>query len=115
MEIRLERTALKLAERDTISIVDGKGARIAVIGGTAWVTQERDLRDVMLRPGQSFILDRNGTAIVEALTESEVVLDAPSGCLDADGSRRDPNLTSLAILGYTRRAVARNAPALRRG
>ena len=115
MEIKLERTAVSLAERDTITIVDGKGARIAIVAGTAWVTQERDTRDVMLRAGQSFILDRNGTAIVEALSETEVALDAADGCTDARASRRDPALTSLAILGYARHAVARGESALRRG
>ncbi|MEO7761578.1 MAG: DUF2917 domain-containing protein [Casimicrobiaceae bacterium] len=47
-------------------------------GGAAWVTQEHDTRDVMLGAGQSFILDRDGTAIVVAPTETEVALDATS-------------------------------------
>jgi hypothetical protein len=101
MDIRLDHTAVKLLERDTISVVDGKGARIAVVAGSVWITQERDSRDVLLRAGQSFTLDRDGTAIVEALADAEVALDAPSGCLQA-APVRDTTLTSLAVLGYAR-------------
>ena len=101
MDIRLEHTAVKLAERDTISVVDGKGARIAVTTGSVWITQERDPRDVLLRPGQSFTLDRDGTTIVEALIDAEIALDAPSRSLQR-AVPRDRNLTSLAVLGYAR-------------
>ena len=103
MNIRLDHTAVKLVERDTISVVDGKGARVAVVDGSVWITQEHDPRDVMLRPGQSFTLDRNGTTIIEALADAEVALDAPSRCLPAVPARSG-NLTSLAVLGYTRPA-----------
>src|SRR5580765_1172646 len=111
MDIRLDRTAVKLNERETISVVDGKGARIAVVDGSVWITQEHDPRDVMLRPGESFTLDRNGTAVIEALADAEVALDAPSGCLQ-QVQARDRNLTSLAILGYARRQGERPHVAL---
>jgi len=102
MDIRLDRTAVKLNERETISVVDGKGARIAVVDGSVWLTQERDPRDVMLRPGESFTLDRNGTAIIEALADTEVALDASGDCAQPAGPHS--NLTSLAVLGYARHA-----------
>ena len=101
MDIRLEHTAVKLSERDTISVVDGKGARIAVTEGSVWITQEHDPRDVLLQAGESFILDRDGATIVEALVDAEVALDAPSRCLQPVAAR-DRNLTSLAVLGYPR-------------
>ena len=101
MDIRLDHTALKLAERDTISVVDGKGARIAVTEGSVWITQEHDPRDVLLSAGESFVLDRDGTTIVEALHHAEVALDAPSRCLQAIAPA-NRNLTSLAVLGYAR-------------
>jgi hypothetical protein len=101
MEIRLDQTAVKLAEHNTISIVDGKGARIAVTEGSVWITQDHDPRDVMLTAGESFVLDRNGKTIVEALRDAEVALDAPSLRLSSVVSRIR-NLTSLAVLGYAR-------------
>ena len=104
MDIRLERTAVKLNERETISVVDGKGARIAVKDGTVWITQEHDPRDVMLQPGESFTLDRNGTAIIEALADTEVALDAFGDCVQPVETHS--NLTSLAVLGYARHAAS---------
>jgi hypothetical protein len=103
MDIRLEHTAVKLAQYDTINIIDGKGSRIAARSGNIWITQEHDVRDVILRPGQSFTLDRNGTAVIEALTGAEVALDAPGNCVE---SPPRSNLTSLAVLGYVRPADA---------
>ena len=101
MDIRLDHTALKLDGHTTISIVDGNGARIAVTEGSVWITQEHDPRDVLLTAGESFVLDRDGTTIVEALHDAEIALDAPSRCLQAIAPR-SRNLTSLAVLGYAR-------------
>jgi hypothetical protein len=103
MDIRLDHTAVKLTERNTISVVDGKGARVAVIDGRVWITQEDDSRDILLRPGQTFTLDRDGTTIIEALADAEVALDAPSCCLQPVAAS-DRNLTALAVLGHARSA-----------
>jgi len=110
MDIRLEHTSINMTERDTITVVDGKGARVAVQRGKVWLTQEHDTRDVLLRTGESFTLDRDGTAIVEALADAEVNFDAPdaetTATVASAGSRRGRgHLTALAVLGH-RRAVA---------
>ena len=104
MDIRLDHTAVRLGRTDTISIVDGIGARVAALDGSVWITQERDRRDIVLERGQVFVVDRAGTTIIEALTDAEVAIDAPSDCVDLQPAQRDSNLTSLAILGYSRRA-----------
>jgi hypothetical protein len=101
MNIRLDHTAVRLADGETISIIDGKGARVAVTRGRIWVTQEHDIRDVMLTLGQSFILDRDGTAVVEALLDAEIALDAPQGEAKT-GAGRASTLTQLAVLGHPR-------------
>ena len=100
MDIRLEHTAVKLAQYETINIIDGKGSRVVARAGNVWITQEHDPRDVILRPGQSFTLDRDGTAVIEALVDAEVALDAQSECLEAAAPRS--KLASLAVLGYIR-------------
>jgi hypothetical protein len=114
MDIRLDHTAVKLAEHDTIGIVDGNGARIAVKTGSIWITQEHDARDVILGVGESFVLDRDGTAIVESLADAELAIDAPSHCLDIVPAH-DPNITSLAVLGYARHPVRSARWVLARG
>lgn len=101
MNIRLDHTAVRLSEGETISVIDGKGARVAVTSGRVWVTQEHDIRDVLLKVGQSFVLDRNGTAIVEALKDAEIALEAPRDEAKT-GPARSSALTALAVLGHPR-------------
>ena len=110
MDIRLEHTSINMTERDTITVVDGKGARVAVQRGRVWITQEHDTRDVLLTPGQSFTLDRNGTAIVEALADAELAIDAESAersptVASVERSLRHGRVTALAILGHARDAA----------
>lgn len=48
-------------------IEDGLGSRVTCLAGNVWVTQAKDLRDILLASGQSFMLDRQGLSIVFAL------------------------------------------------
>ena len=40
-----------------------------------WITEENSVRDVVLRPGQSFTFRRSGVALVEAFSDAEVSLE----------------------------------------
>jgi hypothetical protein len=62
-----------------LRIVDGKGLPVEATAGLLWITQERDLRDIIVAAGQSFRLDRNGVALVYALGASGVAVCAPPG------------------------------------
>ena len=58
-------------------IEDGRGMALEVWDGLVWVTQERDTRDHMLKPGERFPLGRDGVVIFHSLRASEVTLTAP--------------------------------------
>jgi hypothetical protein len=75
-----------LARGRLMSIPDGREKVIYVWRGLVWVTQQGDERDVLLGPGEWFQLDREGTAIVQALERSSLTLTAfrdepPAGVL----------------------------------
>ena len=54
-----------------------RGRRVEVISGTLWITQDGDLRDIILAGGQAFDFDREGDAILSAFDDSRyLVLDA---------------------------------------
>jgi Protein of unknown function (DUF2917) len=65
-------------------IDDGKGLQITAVGGTVWVTQAGDTRDVIIARGQSFILDRNGRAIIYALKDAAIVVGLAGHITAAD-------------------------------
>jgi hypothetical protein len=59
-------------------IVNGRGWKIHVREGELWLTQHRDARDHVVRAGESFTLDRDGTAIACAMRPSVITLGAPT-------------------------------------
>jgi hypothetical protein len=60
-----------------LRVMDGAGLTVRADSGLLWITQEQDSRDIFLRPGETFELDRNGLALVYAVDPAEVVLSAP--------------------------------------
>lgn len=105
MEINLSHSAVRLEDQQQISVIDGKGARIACRAGRVWITQDRDAADVLLAAGQFFTLDRNGIAVIQALSSAEIVLDAQCPSRQPTAVR-NINLTALAVLGFARRLRA---------
>ena len=55
-----------LARGELLNLDGAEGARIVNRGGTVWITQDGDLRDIVLRDGDEFELDRSTPAIVQA-------------------------------------------------
>ena len=45
---------------------DVRGATLRVTRGTLWVTQDRDVRDVVLRSGDVWTVERDGLTLAEA-------------------------------------------------
>jgi len=48
-------------------------------GGTVWITQEGDARDVLLNTGERFTLDRDGKTIVSGIGEAILSVRPPEG------------------------------------
>lgn len=58
LKTRSERFEVALGHETHVQLEDALGWRITAIGGTLWVTQDGDPRDVVLAPGESFAFDR---------------------------------------------------------
>lgn len=65
-----------LARRGVHRIEDGRGLQVTCFKGHVWITQQRDPRDIVLGAGQSFVLDRRGSAIVFALKDAVIHVGA---------------------------------------
>ena len=53
---------------------DGRGIKILCRSGSCWITQERDLKDYPLGDKGGFTINRGGLVVVQALTDTEIVV-----------------------------------------
>jgi hypothetical protein len=67
---------ISLAARSVHRIENAKGIRVSCVRGVAWITQERDPRDLILAAGQSVVLDRPGLAIAYAFKDAVITVGA---------------------------------------
>jgi len=67
---------LAMPRGSALRIEDRPGMEIRVHVGSIWLTQEGDARDHYLVAGQSFRLDRAGTALVTALRRTRLSMAA---------------------------------------
>ena len=58
----------------TLRIEDGEPHVIDVFEGQVWITQDGDLRDVILEAGESFRFEGNHLTLVQAFRDSRVLL-----------------------------------------
>jgi hypothetical protein len=75
----LDLEPISLSPRSIHRIENARGTQVTCVSGVIWVTQERDQRDTVLTPGQSFVLDRPGLGIVFALKGATITVGAPAG------------------------------------
>lgn len=61
-----EELLVHLNHRELLDINDGQGLAVVCIEGTVWITQSGDARDIVIRAGEAFILDKQGLALVAA-------------------------------------------------
>jgi len=69
------RVSLRWGQPLTLS--DGLGTCITARRGAVWITQDNDLRDVVLSSGESFLLEQPALAIVQAFDHAEIVVSPP--------------------------------------
>lgn len=70
MNFRLNNTPTCLAKNRMMMLTDAKESRISCRSGGLWITQDNDLRDIVLAPGDSFIFDAGDPVLVSALVDS---------------------------------------------
>jgi hypothetical protein len=58
--------SVQLPHHCLLDINDGEGLAVACVEGTVWITQSNDPRDIVIHAGQSFLLDKQGLALVAA-------------------------------------------------
>jgi hypothetical protein len=77
-ELETPSGVIGLSKRDVLSLPGHRGARIESRSGSVWITQDGDLRDVVLGAGDVHVLEREGAVLVQALDAALVVV-RPAG------------------------------------
>jgi hypothetical protein len=72
MKLELIEDAICLKPKQLLKVRGGAGHTVVCHSGSVWLTQARDWRDVVLGAGESFALDRNGPALLQAFEQTAV-------------------------------------------
>jgi hypothetical protein len=96
---------VELASGELVELRDVRGATLRVTRGTLWVTQDRDVRDVVLGAGDVWTVERDGLTLAEAQGNATFcVLGAAAKRVRRTGATP----TYLDRLGVWFTALARN-------
>lgn len=72
----LQKGLIGLKPGEVLRLRNGAGRHLSVLQGTAWVTQDGDLRDTVVGSGENFRFKHDGLALVMPLgTETRLVLE----------------------------------------
>jgi len=83
MELNLKAPLLALAAGEVLTLDDARGIRIHARTGTVWVTEEANLRDHVVGPGETHVVTRGGRTLIQALQPAWVALGEPKAANDA--------------------------------
>ena len=72
MDINLRSARIGLAKDGFLTLSEVDGVEIGCETGSLWITQDSDLRDVVLAAGERFMPDRAAKVLVHALQPSMV-------------------------------------------
>jgi Protein of unknown function (DUF2917) len=66
--------ALEQLTKDALlKLQDVQGSGVAAFSGCLWITQDGDLRDIIVEAGESFRFDRPGRVLIQALSDSQLL------------------------------------------
>jgi hypothetical protein len=74
MDMIIEAPVLALEPGQTFILDDAAGVRIRATGGSVWVTYEDSVKDLIVGPGETLVVARNGRTVVQALQPARVAL-----------------------------------------
>ena len=67
MRIELRSGSVQLGPNQTLRVVDGAGSTVCAVEGSLWITEENQLRDIVLQAGACYRLRERGVALVNSL------------------------------------------------
>lgn len=107
MNIVMNGPSLVLDRLEHFALKDAAGTIAQVKSGRVWITLEHDRRDIVLEPGETWVIDRDGLTLVQAEEPTTVVLQEPKGTRSAAAAlwRRCRDAMTQWTTRYTRRSA----------
>lgn len=68
-----------LRARQHMRLASAAGWTVKALAGSIWITQDGDIRDVVLEAGDSLLLDRKGGVLLSPLGDAKVCLARDAG------------------------------------
>jgi hypothetical protein len=75
MHLTLHRDTLDLRRCDILRLQDAAGVALECRCGCLWITQEGDVRDIVLRAGDRMRLTHDGLTLVGAIESAALTLE----------------------------------------
>jgi hypothetical protein len=79
-----EGDAVSLSRDRMLSLRNAQDSRVHCFSGLLWVTEDKRVTDLVLKPGESFVIRHQGLVLVMALEDSRVSIK-PEGLFDRIG------------------------------
>jgi hypothetical protein len=74
MDMIIQSPVLALEPGQVVTLDDAAGVRIRATEGTVWVTYEDSARDMIVGPGETLVISRNGRTVVQALQPTHIAV-----------------------------------------
>jgi hypothetical protein len=84
MRFDTNQATVQLEHAQSLRVCGALNTRIDCEDGCLWITQDNDIRDIVLQRGESFTLDRAGVAILHACSRSRFAMHEPVGIATPD-------------------------------
>ena len=99
-----------LPERRVLRLTHARGTRIVAVAGDLWVTEDGRYDDVVLAPGESAVLERDGMAMITTFDSADVEIVPPATAETKSFER--PAIDTELVERYTRAARRMRAQAM---
>ena len=68
MKIEFQSAGLRLDHGQLLKVRDSAGSTVCALEGAVWITEDHQLKDIVLEEGKCYQLRNSGLAIVHALS-----------------------------------------------
>ena len=96
MELTIKSPNLALDAGEVFTVDDAQGLRIVARRGTVWVTEEGDVEDHIVGPGDALIVAHPGRTVVQALQPAWISLGEGAGAANDSSWQPTGKMRGLA-------------------